>query len=72
MELNTMTRTLRMTSIITSKIRVPPSLGVLMTPSTSECPRVDTFEATHGEIALFGLNFEGRVIRKFPYEGNGD
>ena len=43
-----------------------------MTPSTSECPRVDTFGATHGEIALFGLNFEGRVIRKFPYEGNGD
>ena len=44
-----------------------PSLKVLMTPSTSECPRVDTFEAEHVEVALFVLKFEERIIRpKIP------
>ena len=66
MELNTTTRST--TLIITSMLVCSPSLKVLMTPSTSECPRVDTFEAEHVEVALFVLKFEERIIRpKFPH-----
>jgi hypothetical protein len=61
MELNTTTQST--TLIITSMLVCSPSLKVLMTPSTSECPRVDTFEAEHVEVALFVLKFEERIIR---------